>query len=200
MCVTPHRFLWWVQVKTPNSNYPLVPPRQSTPLILPINYLTITLTRIPVAFNHSTAFPNLQQAVTTASHSLANSHTLSLTHLIIHSHFHSFTHSSTHSSTHSLILSLAHSHTYSLAHLLLHTLTHALLWALPTVTCSTTLLNAITHKLSQTKYSWPLTLEWLLVLWLWWRAVAGWALTVCNLLPTDSFAGIGVLRTGLKIS
>ena len=125
----------------------------------------------------------------------SHSHSLfySLTHLFTHSYFHSLTipfalslltislaHLLTNSHTHSFTCLLAlftrsffHSGTIPLARSLTISLTHSLLCALPTGTCSTTLLNAITHKLSQTSYLWPLTLEWLLVLWLQWRSVAG---------------------------
>ena len=139
MCVTPHRFLWWVQVKTPSSNFPPFPPKQSTPLILPIIYLTsvdCSLARISVAFNHSTTFPNLQQAIATASHSLTNSHTLSLTHSFIHSLAHSLTHPFTPSLTpfliHYLTLSIAltHLYTHSHTHSLTHSFTHPSFYAL----------------------------------------------------------------------
>ena len=73
--------------------------------------------------------------------------------------FSSKAHTLFHSLIYSPILLRTYYFTRSLTHLFTHSLTSSLLCALPTVTCSTTLLNAITHKLSQTKYSWPLTLE-----------------------------------------
>ena len=152
--------------------FPPVPPRHPTSLILPINYLTVTLTLISVAFTHSTPFPNLQQAVTTASHSLANSHIPSLTHSFIHSLLHSLTpslshslshsfnrnHSLIHSLTHtlfdSLILSFIHSVTRSLTRLLTHSFihsfthlfTHLFLYAL-TIPLAHSLTHLFTHSL-----------------------------------------------------
>ena len=148
MCVTPHRFLWSAQVKTPSSNFPPVPPRQPTPLILPINYLTVTLTRIPVAFNHSTTFPNLQQAVTIAFHPLANSHTLSLTHSFIHSLTLSLPNSLTFSfaislfQSQSLTYTLTHTHSLWLTHSYVHSLTCTL-----TRTLILSLVHLHTHTL-----------------------------------------------------
>ena len=188
-CVYPQRFLWWVQIKTPSSNFPPVPPRQPTTLILPINYLTSKLTRKPVANNlpqHFQTCNRQYQMHSTRSlihtlfhsltHSFAHSLTHSLTRSLSHSLFHSFTrnHSLIHSLTHTLfdplIRSFIHSITRTLTQSLTHSFTHSLysgiyptrsltrlqLCALPTVTCSTTLLNAITHNCHKQNIRGPL--------------------------------------------
>ena len=151
-----------------------------------MNYLTVAFTRIPVAFN----IPQ-HLKLATGSHNC-----IPLTHSFTHSSTHSFVHSI----TCSLTLSLAHSFTYSLPHSFTLLLPHSLICALPTVTCSTILLNAITHMQTVTN-------EIFVAPYIGMNAdtviavkVRSWnrAPTVCNLLSTNSSAGIGVPRNGLK--
>ena len=120
-----------------------------------------------------------------------NSHTLSFTLPLTHSLTHSFTHSLLHSLTHSLIHSLTYSSTRDSAHCCVH---YRLSPARPH-----SWMQSFTNCHKQNIRG---TLHWMNARTVIAVKVRSWigAPTVCNLLPTDSFAGIGVLRTKLKIS
>ena len=97
----------------------------------------------------------------------------------------SFTHSLFHSLTHPLIHSLTYSHT------VMRTTDCHLLDL--TLECNHS--QTVTNKIFVAPCIGMIASTVIAV------KVCSWigAPTVCNLLPTDSFAGIGVLRTGLKI-
>ena len=147
-------------------------------------------------------FHNISKLATGIYNCILLAHTFM--HYLNHSLFHSRTHlfNCNHSLVHSRIFTRFHSLTYSRAHLFTHSFFHSL-----TLMCTTDchLLDhtlkcnhsqAVTNKIFVAFYIGMIASTVIAVKVRSWIGVP----TMCNLLLTDSFAEIGLLRTGAKLS
>ena len=135
---------------------------------------------------HHSFTPSLFHSLTSPMHSLILSLPLLRSHSLFYALTHSYTRSLTHVFTHSFAHSLFHSLTFMCptdCHLLDHT-----------IECNHS--QTVTNKIFVAPYI-KMIANTVIAM-----NVPCWigAPTVCNLLPTESFAGIGVLGTGLRLA